>query len=114
MSEGASFVVGGKEFPIKKPQGKKGRAATAYMMKQFGGQAGEIDVRTFFNFMGDPEFERHLPGFIGVDAAFLEENGDTMEVMDALTSCMNELFSTIVKDEEVEEALGNSQEPQEA
>lgn len=110
----ATFKIGGEEYEVKVPKGKKGRKATNYLLAKFGNEEESgFDLTGIINLLDESQFEDvHLPALLGLDKKFLEEEGTTAELIAAITTVISELFKGF-ETEEMQAALGNSEEAQE-
>lgn len=83
--------IGDRELEIKAPKGRKGRKATNYLLKMLG--SGEANVSDIVSLLEDPTFEsEHLPVLLGTSTDFLEEEGTTTEIINAITAVITEMF----------------------
>jgi len=110
--DNVTFKISGEEHPVTVPKGKKGRRATNYLLSKLGGASGE-GLDGIVGLLDDPEFENiHMPIILGLSEKYLEEEGTTIELVNALTTIIGQMFEGF-KEPEVEAALGNSEVAQE-
>lgn len=112
-----TFKIGGKEFGVKSPAGKKGRRATAYVLKRIRSVGDEeATAERFMDLLTEPEFEdHHLSAFIGVQDSFLETHGDLMEILNAVARTFAALMAGMESPEQeaAQKNLPSTQEAQE-
>lgn len=105
-----SFKIGGEEYEVVAPKGKKGRKATGYVLERFGvaSSGTELDSAALFALIGDDEFEDHyMAPFLGIEKDILDEEGTTIEILNGIMAVFGVLMEGM-ETEEVDAALKNS------
>lgn len=108
-----TFTISGEEHEIVLPKGKKGRKATNFLLKNLGGTES-VGIDSIINLLESDEFEQHhMPAILGLKKEYLDEEGTTMELIQALMKVIDSMLKGL-DEPEVQTALKNSQTAQEA
>ncbi len=106
--------INGREVELVTPRGRKGRAATNYLVKHVSAQDEEKSVDGLLVLTEEKEFlDVHLPQFFEKeDAKWVDENATTGELLSLIMAVVEEVFEGF-NQPDVEAATKNSPEAQE-